>query len=143
MLFSTLSRYSFMEENYYIHQIIPMTERNCRLFSWNQNVGRKISLRQKSMEPLLLTFSFYLIFRIFHWLDDSALLCYDMLQFLYIVYRKVITATNVITCARLRLKQCVDWRRQRPKWNVNTGQRDEISVAIQSWLCERVELMAW
>ena len=55
------------------------------------------------MEPLLLTFSFYLIFRIFHWLDDSALLCYDMLQFLYIIYGKVITATNVITCARLRL----------------------------------------
>ena len=38
---------------------------------------------------------------------------------------------------------CGDWRRQRPKWNVNTGQRDEIGVAIQSWLWERVELMAW
>ena len=32
---------------------------------------------------------------------------------------------------------------KRPKWNVNTGQRDEIGVAIQSWLWERIELMAW
>ena len=26
---------------------------------------------------------------------------------------------------------------------VNTGQRDEIRVAIQGWLWERIELMAW
>ena len=27
-----------------------------------------------------------------------------------------------------------DWRRQWPKWNVNTGQRDEVGAAVQSWL---------
>ena len=47
---------------------------------------------------------------------------------------------NVITCARLRLKsKCGDWRRQRPKWNVNTEQRDEIGVAVGS----ESELNSW
>ena len=32
---------------------------------------------------------------------------------------------------------------QWPKWNVNTEQRDEIGVAVQSLLWVRVELMAW
>ena len=39
--------------------------------------------------------------------------------------------TNMIICARFRLKQ------------MNTEQRDEIGVAIESWFWERVELMAW
>ena len=38
---------------------------------------------------------------------------------------------------------CGNWRRQWTKWNVNTGQRDVIGVAVQSWLWVQVELMAW
>ena len=40
------------------------------------------------------------------------------------------------------LSMSAKWR-QRPKWNVNTEQRDEIGLAVQSWLWVRVELMAW
>ena len=32
------------------------------------------------------------------------------------------------------LIKCVDWRRQWPKWNVNTEQKDEIRVAKPRWL---------
>ena len=32
------------------------------------------------------------------------------------------------------INKCGDWRRQWPKGNVNTEQRDEIGLAVQSWL---------
>ena len=36
-----------------------------------------------------------------------------------------------------------DWRRQWPKWNVNTRQTHEIGLPLKTWLWMRVKLMAW
>ena len=57
--------------------------------------------------------------------------------FIYVIY--IIHAYIYITCIHIRTHIF----RQQPKWNVNTEQRDEIGVAVKSWLWERVELMAW
>ena len=43
----------------------------------------------------------------------------------------------------LALKKYGAWQRQRTKRNVNTEQRDQIGVAVQSFLWERLELMVW
>ena len=50
-------------------------------------------------------------------------------------YIPIHSGTNVITCARLTLKQM--WRLTKArteKKNMNTEQRDEIGVAVESWL---------
>ena len=58
-------------------------------------------------------------------------------------YVSINSATNVITCARLCLKQMWRLTKAKTEWNLNTEQRYEIGVPVQNWLGERVEHMAW
>ena len=43
----------------------------------------------------------------------------------------------------LAWSKCCAWRRKKPKWTISTEQWDEIGVAVQSLLWERLELMVW
>ena len=56
---------------------------------------------------------------------------------------QVILLLTLLLVQNFANSKCCDWRRQRPKWNVNTEQWDKIGVAVQSWIWERVELIIW
>ena len=55
----------------------------------------------------------------------------------------MLSATNVITSARLGLRQIFDLTKRKTNWSVKTEQSGKIGIAEQSWLREPVELMTW
>ena len=61
----------------------------------------------------------------------------------WIPHLSIHSTTTWLAVRDFASSKCGDWREQRLKWNMNTEKRDEIGVALQSWLWERLELMAW
>ena len=55
----------------------------------------------------------------------------------------MLSATSVITSARLGLRQIFGLTKRKTNWSVKTEQSGKIGIAEQSWLREPVELMAW
>ena len=87
----------------------------------------------------------FLIFFIFHWLIYIlfSLLSrfYNFIFYLFLPFS--IYYIILYYYMRIYIYSYMHIYMQRPKQNVNTEQRDEIGVPVQSWLWEWVELMAW
>ena len=94
----------------------------------------------------LCSFSFYILIYSFIYLFIYFFVCLFiyLITYLFIyLFVCLFVYLFIYLFTYLLSQNCDHWRRQRPKWKVNTEQRDKIGVAVQSWLWERVELMAW